>query len=99
MLRYKVKDSNQKWVCTWPTRPGHYWAFGERVRNLGKPELMWVEVFECANGLARVSKGEFLTVTTTGELLWTPAFLPHIPTPDEVIQARDEFNAQQIQTV
>ena len=99
MLRYNVSESSQKWSFTWPEKPGRYWAWGERRRNVGKPELMDVEVYQCANGIARVTKGGFLLVTESGVLLWTPAFVPCIPTADEVTAARDAFNAQQIQTV
>lgn len=97
MLRYNVAESKQKWSFTWPVKPGRYWAWGERFRNQGKPELMYVEVFKCANGIARVTKGSFLYVSESGVLLWTPAFLPNLPTAEQVQAARDEFNATEMQ--
>jgi hypothetical protein len=101
MIRYAVKDAAPEaaWSRIWPTKPGKYWAWGERIRNQNRPELMYVEVSKVSNGVMRVTRGELLLIPETGELLWTPAYVPCTPTADDVLTARNKFNAQKLQTV
>lgn len=89
-IPYDVAFAKEKWSLTWPTEEGSYWAWGERFKNQG-PELLFVSVFKCANGIARVTKGTFLYISEAGVLFWTPAWVPNPPTAEQVQQATEDF--------
>ena len=72
------------WTAEWPTDPGWYWFYGYRFGrddDKDKPELLPVQVWRIANGVAWVvgGRGHFMYQGegTTG--LWLPLSEPEAP--------------------
>lgn len=50
-----------EWKSEWPTEPGYYWFYGKPYRNefRRKPELNFVKISKCGNGLLITREGAF----------------------------------------
>ena len=75
----------KKWTTEFPTEEGYYWFYGYRFgkdRGFGKknkPELMFTEVREVANGMMYVANGNFMFPNEVEEPHFQKVELPEFP--------------------
>lgn len=73
-----------RWTTKFPQKEGLYWFYGYRFGKEGypkdnKPELMYVEVWKCANGFMYVANGQFMSENEVEEPHFQKIILPELP--------------------
>ena len=80
------------WTTEWPTRPGHYWLYGWRFRDRGKPaRFHHVEVQKLQRGLVYLTNGYCLYKVQGAGGIWQPVEFPELP-PVREETCQSEFN-------
>ena len=72
------------WSTEFPKEKGDYWFYGYRYGKVSvgrecKPELMFVEVSGCSNGLLYIAAGQFMYESEVEEPHFKKIDLPELP--------------------
>ena len=82
--KLSMRIDTMTWQTEWPTKEGQYWFYGYPVGKIhhglkNKPELLFVNVYECADGVQYVSSSITLCKKQTVNAHFKKVVLPELP--------------------
>lgn len=77
-------SEKEQWSTEFPMEPGNYWFYGFRYGRVScgykcKPELMFMTVLKCSNGLLYVADGQFVYDHEVEDAHFLKVTLPELP--------------------